>query len=264
MTSADDDVASQMPWRALGSTGLEVSALGLGLVKLGRTGGLKHPLPFELPSDREARALLDAARELGINLLDTAPAYGTSESRLGALLRPGERDRWIISTKAGEERAAGESRYAYDPQTLRHSVERSLERLGADYVDITLVHSSGADTEILERDDPIAALADCRARGLTRAVGFSGKTVTGALLALRQGADVLMLSLNDDEPNEADVLRAAAAAGAGVLIKKPLASGYAEPARLTDLAAREGVSSVVVGTLSRAHLRANARLVAAL
>ena len=76
-----------MSWlRPLGDTGLQVSALGLGTVKLGRDQGVKYPSGFTIPDDREARALLDLARDLGINLIDTAPDYGRSEERLGPLL----------------------------------------------------------------------------------------------------------------------------------------------------------------------------------
>ena len=90
-----------MSWmRELGNTALQTSALGLGTVKLGRNQGVKYPQGFELPDDREAAALLQQARDLGINLIDTAPAYGSSEERLGTLLR-GQREAWIICSKVG-------------------------------------------------------------------------------------------------------------------------------------------------------------------
>src|SRR5690606_30396122 len=87
--------------RALGSTGLTVSALGLGTAKFGRNEQVKYPTAFALPDDNAVRALLAQAHDLGINLLDTAPAYGTSEERLGQVLR--NREKWIIVTKTGEE-----------------------------------------------------------------------------------------------------------------------------------------------------------------
>src|SRR5690625_7513454 len=77
--------------RPLGRTGLMVSPIGLGTVKLGRNQRLKHPQPFELPSRKEAEYLLDCAHDLGINFIDTAAAYGSSEARLGELLRSEER-----------------------------------------------------------------------------------------------------------------------------------------------------------------------------
>ena len=114
--------------RPLGDTGLVVSPLGLGTVKLGRDQGVKYPSGFTIPDDREARQLLDLARELGINLIDTAPAYGRSEERLGPLLR-GQRDAWVIVSKVGEEFEGGQSRFDFSPAHTRLSLERSLKRL---------------------------------------------------------------------------------------------------------------------------------------
>ena len=134
----------------LGSTGMAVSLIGLGTVKLGRNSDVKYPSAFELPSDDDARALLDAARALGVNLLDTAPAYGSSEARLGALLE-GQRDDWLICTKAGEIYEGGQSRYDFTEQHIRASVDASLKRLRTDRVDILLLHSDGRDEEIIEQ-----------------------------------------------------------------------------------------------------------------
>jgi len=136
-----------MNWmRALGNTGLQVSALGLGTVKLGRDRGVKYPDAYSLPDDRSAALLLDRARELGINLLDTAPAYGSSEQRLGRLLA-GQRQHWLLCTKVGEEFANGRSHYDFSPEHVRRSVERSLRRLATSVLDIVLVHSDGSDLE---------------------------------------------------------------------------------------------------------------------
>lgn len=67
--------------RSLGQTGIEVSCLGLGTVKFGRNQEVKYPNNFSLPEDKQISALLDQAKGFGINLLDTAPAYGSSEQR---------------------------------------------------------------------------------------------------------------------------------------------------------------------------------------
>jgi aryl-alcohol dehydrogenase-like predicted oxidoreductase len=115
--------------RPLGSTGLMVSPLGLGTVKLGRDQGVKYPNGFQIPDDDAARMLLKQARELGINLIDTAPAYGRSEERLGPLLR-GQRNDWVIVSKVGEEFADGLSHHDFSAAHTRKSVERSLQRSG--------------------------------------------------------------------------------------------------------------------------------------
>lgn len=134
--------------RPLGNTGLIVSPLGLGTVKLGRDQGVKYPNGFTIPDDAAARALLDQARALGINLIDTAPAYGVSEQRLGPLLR-GQREDWVIVSKVGEEFDNGQSRFDFSPAHTRLSVERSLQRLETDRIDLVLVHSDGNDVAIL-------------------------------------------------------------------------------------------------------------------
>ena len=125
--------------RPLGSTGLMVSPLGLGTVKLGRDQGVKYPNGFTIPDDDDARRLLKMARELGINLIDTAPAYGRSEERLGPLLR-GQRDQWVIVSKVGEEFDNGQSRHDFSAEHTRRSVERSLQRLETEVIDLVLVH----------------------------------------------------------------------------------------------------------------------------
>ena len=98
----------------LGQTSLDVSILGLGTVKFGRNQGVKYPNSFSLPSDKELSHLLSLAADVGINLLDTAPAYGMSEERLGHLLQ-GQRHQWIISTKVGEEFIQGQSYFDFSP-----------------------------------------------------------------------------------------------------------------------------------------------------
>ena len=82
-----------MDLRTLGKTGLKISPLGLGTVKFGRNQGVKYPGGFEIPEEGDLASLVALAKDLGINLLDTAPAYGTSEERLGRLLK-GQRQDW--------------------------------------------------------------------------------------------------------------------------------------------------------------------------
>ncbi|MEZ5530383.1 MAG: aldo/keto reductase [Porticoccaceae bacterium] len=93
-------VSRQLPKRPFGNTGINVSILGLGTVKLGRDQGVKYPNGFVIPDDRQASKLISLAHDLGINLIDTAPAYGNSEERLGTLLK-GQRDQWVICSKVG-------------------------------------------------------------------------------------------------------------------------------------------------------------------
>lgn len=252
-----------MSWmRELGDTGIEVSALGLGTVKLGRDTGVKYPSGFTIPDDRAALDLLAKARELGINLIDTAPAYGTSEERLGHLLR-GQRDRWVICSKVGEEYENGQSRFDFSPEHVRYSVNRSLGRLDTHVIDIVLVHSDGNDMRIINELGTLEALAELKSEGLIRAFGMSTKTVEGGIAAAQQG-DVVMLTYNLAQREDRPVLDACAELGKGALIKKALASGhlaenYGDPVQASmDLVfAHPASSAAIVGTISPSHLAAN-------
>lgn len=261
--------------RQLGRTGISVSAIGLGTVKLGRNTGLKHPGSFNLPTDEQALTLLRAARELGVNLIDTAPAYGLSEERLGTLLpQVAPRESWVITSKVGEEfnPATGDSLYDFSPRSVWTSVARSLKRLRISCLDCVLVHSDGRDLEIIHNLGTLDALADLKASGHIRSYGISTKTPEGGRVAVER-CDVVMLTLNPRDRADLPAITAASERGCGVLIKKALLSGHTENAAefLRDIpelaklpvaeacvrfAARTpGVSSVVIGTLSAEHLR---------
>jgi aryl-alcohol dehydrogenase-like predicted oxidoreductase len=259
-------VAVTCPRSLLGHTGLLVSRLGLGTVKLGRTKGLKYvtTTPATLPSDDEALALLAAAKDLGINLIDTAPAYGSSEDRLGALLpRVAPREHWVICTKAGEtfDEASGRSTYDFTPESITRSVERSLRRLRIEHADVALLHFAASVTDelaIVRSGAALGALLDLKQRGLIRAAGASCADPRAAeLFATGQArADVVMLTINPGEPELTPLARQASANGLGVLVKKPLGSGRwpvreALRAALADSAAH----AAVLGTGNPAHLR---------
>lgn len=264
-----------MEMRPLGSTGLVVSVIGLGTVKLGRDQGVKYPGGTRIPSDDEARSLIKTAADLGITLIDTAPAYGTSEARLGAMLA-GQRDRWTIVTKVGEEFEGGESRFDFSAAAVRVSVERSLARLRTDRVECVLIHSDGVIENAPALDDTIDELEKLKARGLVRSFGASTKSVSGGLQSLDR-CDVVMVTLNLTAKDDLQVIAEARKRYKGVLIKKALASGHAAvgggiaagPVTSADPVAASfrfaidtpGVSSVIVGTSSPTHLSENCRAV---
>ncbi|MBL8759965.1 MAG: aldo/keto reductase [Phycisphaerae bacterium] len=264
-----------MEMRPLGSTGLVVSVIGLGTVKLGRDQGVRYPGGARIPSDDEARELIHAAADLGITLIDTAPAYGTSEARLGALLA-GQRDRWTIVTKVGEEFEGGVSRFDFSAAAVRASVERSLARLRTDRVECVLIHSDGVIENAPAIDDTIDELERLKARGLVQYFGASTKTVSGGLRSLDR-CDVVMVTLNLAAKDDLSVIAEARKRSKGVFIKKALASGHAavggagagtaglglDPvgASLRFALNTPGVSSVIVGTSSPTHLAENCRVV---
>ncbi len=252
-----------MKLRSLGDTGIMVSPLGLGTVKFGRNEQVKYPKPFEIPEDAEITNLLSLASDLGINLLDTAPAYGSSQARLGKLL-PGPRDRWVVVSKVGEFFENGESRFDFSFDTTIQVVENSLRTLNMDYLDLVLIHSDGDDLRILEHEGVLDALRALKQRGLIRAHGMSSKSAEGGLRAVEE-MDVVMATCNSDYLEDLPVLEAAAARNRGVLIKKGLQSGHVSgpesvAAAMDFVFSQPGVSSMIVGTINPKHLEDNVKM----
>jgi aryl-alcohol dehydrogenase-like predicted oxidoreductase len=247
--------------RRLGKSGLEVSAIGFGAFKIGRNEGIKYPQGYDLPDEGAVDRLVNGVLDLGINYLDTAPAYGLSEARLGRVLA-GRRHACVISTKVGETFADGRSVYDFSTAAVRASVERSLRRLATDVLDLVFIHSDGDDLRILTQTDAVPALDALRARGLVRAIGLSGKTVEGARAALAW-ADAVMVEYHLDDRSHEPVIAEAADADVGVVVKKGLASGHLDaPRAVRFVLGTPGVGSLVVGSLSLDHLRDNVRAAA--
>lgn len=252
-----------LPKRLLGSTTLNVSAVGLGTVKLGRNTDVKYPKPFAIPDDKQAADLLAFAKDLNINMLDTAPAYGTSEERLGKLLS-GQRHDWIIVGKAGEEYENQQSQHNFTKDHILKSIQRSLKRLNTDYIDLLLIHSDGNDETIIKQHDIFNTLAVAKQQGLIRYAGMSTKTVAGGILAI-QNSDVAMVTYNPINTEKLPVITAAQQSNKGILIKKGLASGHIDKlhpnnpvqAAMNFIFQQPGVSSIILGTINPRHLENN-------
>lgn len=255
-----------MQKRALGSTGIDVSVLGLGTVKIGRNQQVKYPSGFELPDDKAVSALFELAQSLGINFIDTAPAYGSSEQRLGELL-PNRHD-WVIVTKVGEIFENAQSHFDFSFAHTVNSVEQSLKKLKRDVLDVVLVHSDGNDMDIIKNEPVFDALQTLRDRGLIKAYGMSSKTVEGGCWVV-ENCDVVMATANLDYDEERPVLELAEKLNKGVIIKKGLQSGHADSASggsgvdaaFSHILNLPGVSSMIVGTINQEHLRDNVELV---
>lgn len=242
--------------RPLGNTGRDVSAIGFGSFKIGRNRGIKYPSGYELPTDEECVRLLDGLLELGINLIDTAPAYGEAESRLGQHLAS-RRDQIVLSSKVGERFIDGVSKYEFGAASVRESVEESLRRLQTDHLDLLLIHSDGNDLHILQETDAVEVLVSLKQQGKARAIGLSGKTVEGAKAAL-EWTDVLMIEFHLQDTSHRDVMQQAHAQGVGVLVKKGLAAGHLDPVEAIRFVLSEpSVDSLVLGGLNLEHFRAN-------
>lgn len=262
LEAAVSDMVSgpSLPRRSLGRTRILVPPIGFGAFKIGRALGAKYPQPYEVPSDAAAAAILDAVIALDATLIDTAPAYGLSEERIGRHLSA-RRGEFVLSTKVGEtfvEAAPGmfESRHDFTPLAIGRSVEASVERLRGP-VELLFVHADARDGALARDRSVVDALEAAKARGLARAIGFSGKSADGARAALGW-ADAVMVEYHLDDRSAEGVIAEAAQRGVGVLVKKALASGRLPAAEaIRFVLANDAVDSVIVGGLDARHFAAN-------
>ena len=249
-----------MAKRELGSTGLKAFPLGLGTVKLGRNRDVKYPSGFELPDVAEVERLLSEALELGIEFFDTAPAYGSSEERLGSFVAA-HRDEIVLCSKAGEDWGELGSSHDFSADGLVRSVEASLRRLRTDHLDLLLLHSDGRDAQILEEGDALEGLRKIRESGKARAVGASVKTREGIRIATRE-LDAVMAPFGVAHPELGRDLADARAAGCATIAIKVLGQGHAvedgrDPVQvaLDHVLQAEGIDLAVIGTINPLHLR---------
>jgi aryl-alcohol dehydrogenase-like predicted oxidoreductase len=242
-----------MARRRLGTSGLEVTRLGLGLAAVGRPAYITLGRARDLPATRSPDALwarcaevLDAARAAGIRYVDAARSYGRAEEFLGRWLveRGVTRDEVTVGSKWGYRYTAGWAVDAPVHEQKEHSVGRFRAQLAetralvGDCLDLYQIHSATIDSGALENAELLAALVEARRRGTLRAVGatLSGPESARALelvLAARVDGervfDVVQATLNVLEPSLAGALAAAHDAGLGVIVKEVHANG-----RLTD------------------------------
>ena len=213
-----------MRYRSLGKSGLVVSVAGLGGNNFGRRLDVAA-----------TRAVVDAAMDAGITLLDTAESYGAgrSEEILGEVLA-GRRDQVVLATKFGHRNAP----MGYAAATgarggrgyIMRAIEQSLRRLRTDYIDLYQIHTPDPATPI---EETLTALGDLVAQGKVRYLGhsnFSGWRLAEAAGAARQLGTTGFVSAQNhwsllERGIEAEVVPAASHYGLGVLPYFPLANG---------------------------------------
>ena len=206
-----------MEQRALGRTGRPVSVIGLGTWQLGADWGSV--------SDDDALAVLRAAVESGVTFLDTADVYGDgrSERVIGRFIAGNAGAGVTVATKMG--RRAGQLPENYTLDNFRAWTDRSRVNLGVDTLDLVQLHCP--PTPVYSSDAVFDALDTLVAEERIAAYGVSVETCAEALTAIaRPGTATVQIILNAFRRKPLDeVLPAAAAAGAGIIARVPLASG---------------------------------------
>ena len=252
-----------MDQRQLGSQGPWVNTIGFGAFKIGRNTQTKYGTLYPLPDEAEVARLLNGLLDLGVNYIDTAPAYGLSEERIGSTIAH-RRAEYVLSTKVGEAFEDGISTYNFSRAAIERSLERSLRRLKSEVLDVVFIHSHADDLAVQQDTDAVSTLQRFREQKLVRQIGLSAKTVAGAQAALAW-ADVLMVEYHLADRSSEAVITAAHGAGIGVVVKKALNSGtLSADDGLRFVLSHPGVSTVVVGTLNSQHLLQNLDAVAGL
>ena len=193
------------------------SVLGFGGSEIG----------YQRVSARTVARLLDGALDAGLNVVDTAECYEDSEILIGRAIGTRRRD-YHLFTKCGHR--GGWGRADWRPAALLKSIERSVQRLATDHVDLIQLHSCPLD--VLRKGDAIAALERARERGLTRYVGYSGDGEAARFALECRRFDTLQTSVSiaDQEAIEL-TLPLARARNVGVIAKRPIANAAWRHAR---------------------------------
>lgn len=212
-----------MKYRILGKTGLKVSVVGVGAWQFGGEWGRDF-------SQDEVDAILDRARDEGINLIDTAECYGPhlSEELVGRAIAR-DREKWVVATKFGHRfKGHLERDDLYGAEDVRIQLEDSLKALGTDYIDLYQFHSG--DDEAFHSEGLWEMLRAQVEQGKIRQLGLSIRPVEKAMNQVREasevGAGAIQMIYNrlEREP-EKEGLPECRRRNLGVVARVPLASG---------------------------------------
>ncbi len=216
-------MADRMEYRNLGSSGLAVSPICLGAMMFG-----------DRTDAAEAGRIVAAAREAGVNFIDTADQYakGESERITGKLIAP-DRGRWVLATKVANPMppdGTDPNRRGTSRKWIMQAVDESLARLGTDYLDLYYVHK---DIEATPLEETVQAMADLIRAGKVRYFGVSNfrgwrvaETVRACGLTGAPNPIACQPYYNAmNRQPENDILPACAHYGIGVVPYSPLARG---------------------------------------
>jgi len=219
-----------MKYRRLGKTELKVSVVGIGTWQYGGEWGMDFTQP-------DVDAIFDAARHLGINLIDTAECYGdhTSEAFVGNAVQR-DRANWIIATKFGHKFHTPFNRTdERSAKDVRPQVEASLAALKTDYIDLLQYHSvrDSEFADIAVRDELAKLVKEGKVRFIGNSIGNAAVAADGSNVQAAQSAQynvaVLQVIYNrlDRRPDQGktSIFATAQKLDLGILARVPLASG---------------------------------------
>ena len=207
----------------LGTTGLEITRVGLGAWAIGGAG---YDWGWGRQDDRDSIAAIHHALELGVNWIDTAAQYGFghSEQVVGRALA-GLDERPYVFTKAGQPEGPGRTTaHSLRRDSIRRELEGSLARLGVEAIDLYQLHCPIPDEEV---EEGWSTLAELRDEGLVRHIGVSNFSVA----QLRRAQAIAPVETLQPQYSliardvESEILPFAEREGIGVIVYSPMASG---------------------------------------
>jgi aryl-alcohol dehydrogenase-like predicted oxidoreductase len=212
-----------IPTRTLGRTGLEVTTIAYGAMELRGA-----PKGRDIEEDAVGR-LLNTVLDSGITLIDTSIDYGLSEERIGRHIGH-RRDEYVLTAKCAcplvedPEATRGVGPHDYSKANIVAGVEQSLRRLGTDRIDVMQVHISPS-VEVLTSNDVLGTLVELQEQGKIRFLGMSG-VLPHLDDHIEMGVfDVFQIPYSVVQPEHGEAIGAAAAAGAGVIVRGGAAKG---------------------------------------
>lgn len=214
-----------IPTRPLGSTGLVTTFIGFGALEIGRDWGIGDSSQRSRPNEEEAKMVLNGVLDLGITLIDTASAYHRSEERIGNSI-PHRRLDYILATKCGEHNQEPNTYYDFSYEAIKESIDRSLELLKTDIIDILQIHFGPDPMKVLDDGHTVRAMKEAQAEGKVR---FLGASVDGEPLtrAIESGDfDVVQVGYSLLNQSQEANIELAQQKGLGVLIRSGLAGGW--------------------------------------
>jgi aryl-alcohol dehydrogenase-like predicted oxidoreductase len=209
---------SDIERRQLGRTGLSVTVLGFGAMDLGGP-----PAANEI-SDADAARMLNAVLDAGVNFIDTAICYGTSEARIGQAISH-RRNEFILATKCGcQPGKPMATPNVHTAANIRAGVEHSLRMMRTDYLDIVQFHQS-LDRETWESEGALDELLKMKAEGKLRFIGVSG-IFPNLIEQVDSGIfDVFQIPYSALQREHEGIIAKASANGAGIIIRGGVARG---------------------------------------
>ncbi|MFC3884687.1 aldo/keto reductase [Bacillus songklensis] len=212
----------------------EVTFVGFGALSIGRDWGMGKGFDKKRPNENEAGKLLHAVLDSGINLIDTASAYHRSEERIGKSISH-RRNEYILASKCGEHNDEPGTYYDFSYNAVKQSIDRSLELLKTDMIDIMQIHFGPNPEKVIVDGETVKAMKDAKAEGKIR---FLGASIDGELArhCINSGDfDIMQMEYNLLNQHNEGNIQLCKEKGIGVLIRTGLGRGLLTPKVLNYL-----------------------------